>query len=225
MTSIGMLLFPRLTVLDLIGPYEVFSRMPNTRIHLVAANLDPVVSEKGLAVIPDTLLAGSPSFDVLFVPGGNGVNEMLEDEQCLSILKKQGEQARFVTSVCTGALLLGAAGLLRGYRATTHWLSLELLPLLGAEPVAERVVIDRNRITGGGITAGIDFGLTLAALIHGDPVAQEIQLMMEYDPQPPFDSGSPETAARAVVEDIRSARRVVQEDRRRKIEQVASRWR
>lgn len=225
MTSIGMLLFPRLTVLDLIGPYEVFSRMPNTLIHLVAANLDPVVSEKGLAVIPDTLLAGSPSFDVLFVPGGNGVNEMLEDGQCLGFLKKQGEQARFVTSVCTGALLLGAAGLLRGYRATTHWLSLELLPLLGAEPVAERVVIDRNRITGGGITAGIDFGLTLAALLHGDSVAQEIQLMLEYDPQPPFDSGSPASADEAVAEEIRLARRVVQEDRRRKVEQIASRCR
>ena len=190
MTSIGMLLFPRLTILDLVGPYEVFSRMPDTRIHLVAATGEPTVSEKGLAILPDTLIAESPSFDVLFVPGGNGVNEMLEDEQCRDFLQKQGEQARLVTSVCTGALLLGAAGLLRGFRATTHWLSLDLLPLLGAQPVAQRVVVDRNRITGGGITAGIDFGLTLAARLHGESVAKEIQLMMEYDPQPPFDSGS-----------------------------------
>ena len=224
MTSIGMCLFPRLTVLDLIGPYEVFSRMPNTRIHLIAATLDPVVSENDLAIIPDTLMAASPSCDVLFVPGGNGVNEMFDDEPFLAFLREQGQQARFVTSVCTGALLLGAAGLLRGYQATTHWLSLDLLPLVGAEPVAERVVVDRNRITGGGITAGIDFGLTLAALLHGESVAREIQLMMEYDPKPPFDSGSPVTADRAVVDEIRSARRVVQEDRRRKIERIVSGW-
>jgi cyclohexyl-isocyanide hydratase len=224
MTTIGMLLFPRLTILDLVGPYEVFTRMPSTRIHLVAATADSVVSEKGLAVTPDTPFAAAPQFDVLFVPGGNGVNEMLADECCVAFLCKQGEQASFVTSVCTGALLLGAAGLLRGYRATTHWLSLDLLPLVGAIPVAERVVVDRNRITGGGITAGMDFGLTLAALLHGRRVAEEIQLMMEYDPRPPFDSGSPETADCQVVEQVRAERQTVQEERRRQIERIVNRW-
>jgi cyclohexyl-isocyanide hydratase len=223
-TSIGMLLFPRLTILDLAGPYEVFARMPATRVHLVGLTAEPIASESGLAITPDTLLDEAPPFDVLFVPGGNGVNEMLADERCLAFLEQQGKQARYVTSVCTGALLLGAAGLLRGYRATTHWLSLDLLPLLGAEPVAERVVVDRNRITGGGITAGIDFGLTLAALLHGESVAEEIQLMIEYDPRPPLDCGSPQTADKAVVERVRSQRRPVQEDRRRKIEHIVSRW-
>lgn len=224
MTRIGMLLFPNLTILDLVGPYEVLSRLPNTRIHLVAASLEPLASEHGLTILPDTILAEAPEFDVLFVPGGNGVNELLDDEPCLAWLKQQGEHARFVTSVCTGALLLGAAGLLRGYRATTHWLSMDLLPLLGAAPVDERVVVDRNRITGGGITAGIDFGLTLAAALHGESVASEIQLMMQYDPQPPFQSGSPKIAAPAVVAAVRSTRQGVQEERRRKIERIVSQW-
>ena len=224
MTKIGMLLFPRLTVLDLVGPYEVFARMPGAQIHLVAATAEPIISEQGMAILPDTLLATAPLFDVLFVPGGNGVNEMLDDQPCLAFLQRQGAQARFVTSVCTGALLLGAAGLLRGYRATTHWLSLELLAILGAEPIPQRVVVDRNRITGGGITAGIDFALTLAAAIHGEQFAQEIQLMLEYNPQPPFDAGSPDTADRQVVEQVRSARRAIQAERRRKLESIARRW-
>jgi cyclohexyl-isocyanide hydratase len=223
-TLIGMLLFPRLTILDLTGPYEVFSRLPRTRICLVAATLEPVVSEQGFTMIPDSIMDESSQFDILFVPGGDGVNEMLDDERCLAFLEKQGNHARFVTSVCTGALLLGAAGLLRGYRATTHWLSLELLRLFGAEPVNARVVVDRNRVTGGGITAGIDFGLTLAAILQGESIAKEIQLMMEYNPDPPFDFGSPESAGKDVVEKVRSARRSVQDDRRRKIERIASRW-
>jgi cyclohexyl-isocyanide hydratase len=158
---------------------------------------------------------------VLCVPGGN-INDSLDDELFLAFLRRQGEQACFVTAVCTGALLLGAAGLLRGYRATTHWLSLELLRPLGAEPVAERVVIDRNRITGGGVTAGIDFGLTLAALVHGQSVAQEIQLMMEYDPQPPLRSGSPRTADAATVQRVTAARQQIQDQRRHRIERIAA---
>ncbi len=223
-TSIAMLLFPRLTVLDLIGPYEVFSRMPRARIHLVAARADLVESETGLAIRPDTLMADAPPCDVLFVPGGTGVGDLLEDEPCLAFLRAQAEQARFVTSVCTGSLLLGAAGLLRGYRATTHWLSLDLLALLTAESVGGRVVVDRNRVTGGGITAGIDFGLTLAALLHGEEVAQGIQLMMQYDPLPPFDSGAPEAADRNVVAAVRGQRQASQDARRRTIERIVSRW-
>jgi cyclohexyl-isocyanide hydratase len=223
-TTIGMLLFPRLTILDLIGPYEVFSRMPATRIFLVAASEQPVSSETGLAIIPDTVMREAPSFDVLFVPGGNGVNDLLDDEQGLAFIEKQGQQAQFVTSVCTGALLLGAAGLLRGYRATTHWLSMDLLPLMGCQAVAERVVVDRNRITGGGITAGIDFGLTLAAALHGESVAKGIQLMMEYDPRPPFNSGSPQSADQEIVDAIKSSRTAIQEVRQQKIERAVSRW-
>ena len=223
MTTVGMVLFPRLTQLDLTGPYEVFSRMPDARVHLVAARPDPVTSDHGLILVPDTIFAKAPLFDVLFVPGGNGVNEMLEDDAFLDFLYKQGKQAKYVTSVCTGALLLGAAGLLQGYRATTHWLSLDLLRLLGAEPVAERVVIDRNRITGGGVTAGIDFGLTVALHLHGEALAKEIQLMREYDPAPPFRCGSPRTADAGVVEKVKAARQQVQNDRRQRIERVARR--
>ena len=192
--SIGMVLFPGLTQLDLTGAYEVLARMPDTRVHLVAPTLHPVRSEWGLTISPDATFADAPTLDILCVPGGWGVNEYLDDEELLGFLRARGERARYITSVCSGALLLGAAGLLRGYRATTHWLSLDLLPLLGAEAVRQRVVRDRNRITGGGVTAGIDFGLALAAELFGPATAQRIQLAIEYAPAPPFDSGSPDTA-------------------------------
>ncbi len=220
MTTIGMVLFPNLTQLDLTGPYEVFCRMPNTQVKLVAASHEPVGSEHGLAFVPDMVFEESPSFDVLFVPGGPGVNRMLEDDTFLAFLRKQGEQARFVTSVCTGALLLGAAGLLRGYRATTHWLSLDLLRTVGAEPVTERVVVDRNRITGAGVTSGIDLALTVASLLHGVEVAQEIQLMMEYAPAPPFHPGLPRTAPADIVQRVSAARRAIQEERHRILSQI-----
>lgn len=217
MTTIGMILFPRLTQLDLTGPYEVFAKMPNTRIVLAAASRDPVISEHGLAIVPDTPFSEAPPFDLLFVPGGSGVNAMLDDDAFLAFLRRQGKQAQYVTAVCTGSLLLGAAGLLRGYRASTHWLSMDLLPLVGAEPVADRVVIDRNRITGGGVTAGIDMALVVISLLHGEQVAREVQLMLEYDPAPPYQSGSPRTADTATVEAIAGSRRHIQEERRRKL--------
>ena len=223
MIAVGMILFPQVTQLDVTGPYEVLARLPDTRISLTAASLDPVVSQYGLAILPDAPFAQAPLFDVLCVPGGDGINDRLDDTDFLAFLRKQGEQARFVTVVCTGGLLVGAAGLLRGYRATTHWLSLDLLPLVGAEPVAERVVIDRNRITAAGVTAGIDLGLAVAALLHGEGVAKEIQLMMEYDPAPPFRAGSPRTADAATVERIKASRQRIQEERRRKIEAASGR--
>jgi cyclohexyl-isocyanide hydratase len=192
--SVGMLLFENATQLDLTGAYEVFARMPGTRVSLLASTLEPVRTEWGLTIIPDLALSAAPSFDVICVPGGWGVNALLADDSLLNFLQAQGESARYVTSVCSGALLLGAAGLLRGYRATTHWMSLDLLTLFGAVPVAERVVRDRNRITGGGVTAGIDFALVLAAELFGESEAQRIQLAIEYDPHPPFDSGSPRVA-------------------------------
>lgn len=211
--SVGMVLFPDLTQLDLTGPYEVFARTPGAEVLLLASSLEPVRSEWGLAIVPDSTFEDAPGLDVLFVPGGPGVGPAMEDEEALGFLARREPEARYVTSVCTGSLVLGAAGLLRGYRAATHWLSMDLLGLLGAEPVFERVVKDRNRITGGGITAGIDFGLAVAAELRGEEAAKEIQLMMEYDPAPPFGSGSPESADRDLVERVRAARGPMQEKR------------
>ncbi len=212
---IGMLLFPRLTQLDLTGPYEVFAQMPDTRVHLVAHSLEKVVSAYGMPFMPDTSFDDCPPLDVLCVPGGPGIAETIESRPTLEFLRQRAPAAKFVTSVCTGALVLGAAGLLNGYRATTHWLSLDLLPVVGAVPVSERVVVDRNRITGAGVTAGIDFGLVVAAHLFGEDVARSIQLMMEYDPAPPFNSGSPRTAPAALVARIAERTRKLQEDRKR----------
>lgn len=216
--AIGMVLFPNLTQLDFTAPYEVFSRLPNARVYLLAPTLDPIYSESGLTLVPNTSFARSPDLDVLFVPGGLGVNSKLEDTEFLQFLKTQGARARYVTSVCTGSLLLAAAGLLQGYRATTHWRSMELLAMFGVETDAQRVVIDRNRITGGGITAGIDLGLVLAAELIGDIVAQEIQLWMEYNPAPPFTSGSPQTASPLVMESVQAQGQRLFEKRRQIIQ-------
>jgi cyclohexyl-isocyanide hydratase len=224
MTTVGMVLFPRLTQLDLTGPYEVFARLPDTRVLLLAAGRGPVASEHGLAILPGATFDEAPPLDVLLAPGGPGVGEGLEDDRLLNFLRRQGGQARWVVGVCTGSLLLGAAGLLRGCRAATHWLSMDLLPLLGAVPVAERVVRDRNRITGGGVTAGIDIALTVAALLHGEAVAREVQLRLEYDPRPPFASGSPRTADADTVRRVAESRRSAQEQRRRAIERLTAAW-
>jgi cyclohexyl-isocyanide hydratase len=198
-----MVMFPGLTQLDLTGAYEVLARMPDTRVYLVASTLHPVRTEWGLTILPDTTFADAPLLDVLCVPGGWGVDRHLGDDELLGFLRSRGEHARYITSVCSGALLLGAAGLLRGHRATTHWMSLDLLPLLGAEAVRQRVVRDGNRITGAGVTAGIDFGLTLAAELFGPATAQRIQLAIEYAPTPPFESGTPATAPDDIARALR----------------------
>jgi cyclohexyl-isocyanide hydratase len=220
-TRIGFLLFPRLTQLDLTGPYEVFGRLPDAQVLLVGEG--EARSDTGLRLRPDAGYSEAPQLDVLCVPGGPGVNAAMEDQALLQFLRVQATRASWVTSVCTGALVLGAAGLLRGYRATTHWLSLDLLARFGATPVRKRVVIDRNRATGGGVTAGIDFGLRLAAELRGEKVAQEIQLVMEYDPAPPFTAGSPRTASHELVESLSAARRAINEERRRIVERAAAR--
>lgn len=209
-----MVLFPNLTQLDLTGPYEVFARLPGTKVYLVAQTSTPVRSERGLTISPDATFDSVPALDVICVPGGPGVDAAMEDEVLLQFVRAQASGARYVTSVCTGALVLGAAGLLRGYRATTHWLSRDILALFGAEAIDERVVIDRNRITGGGVTAGIDFGLSVAAEIFGPAVAQEVQLMLEYSPSPPFTSGSPSSAPTGVVQNVIAARAGAQSRRR-----------
>ncbi|AHG18659.1 thiamine biosynthesis protein ThiJ [Chania multitudinisentens RB-25] len=193
--SIGLLLFPALTQLDLTGPYEVFARAPHTNVHLIWKNMKPVIADRGMAILPTVTFDTCPALDVICIPGGPGQINLMEDEETLSFIRRQSEQAKFVTSVCTGSLVLGAAGLLQGYQATTHWASLQQLALLGAEPVNARVVRDRNRITGAGVTSGIDFALNVVAEIYGDNIAQNIQLHMEYEPEPPFSSGSPRTAS------------------------------
>jgi cyclohexyl-isocyanide hydratase len=212
--DVGFLIFPQLTQLDFTGPYEVLARVPGARVHVVAAASGPVTSDSGLVLSPTATLDGCPPLDVVCVPGGPGVGDVMEDEKALAFLAAQGARAKYVTSVCTGALVLGAAGLLTGYRATTHWMSLDLLPIFGATPVRERVVVDRNRVTGGGVTAGIDFGLRLAAELRGEQAARLIQLFIEYDPAPPFDAGSPERAGVGIADRIRASRAAQQEKRR-----------
>ena len=220
---VGMVMFDGMTQLDLTGPYEVLARMPNTRVYLVASSLAPVRTEWGLTITPDVSVDDAPPLDLLCVPGGWGVDARLDDERLLGFLRVRGEHARYVTSVCSGALLLGAAGLLRGYRATTHWLSLDLLPFFGAEPVDQRVVRDRNRITGGGVTAGIDFALVVASELFGPAVAQRIQLAIEYRPAPPFESGSPHTAPEAVLQTVTRASAESLARRRAIVERIAQR--
>lgn len=221
--TVGLLAFPDLTQLDLTGPYEVFARTPGTRTIIVGTRPGPIRSEWGLALGTDCTLEDAPPLDVLFIPGGIGVNALLVDDAVLDRVAERGARAAWVTSVCTGALVLGAAGLLRGYRATTHWLSLDLLVEAGATPVEARVVRDRNRITGGGVTAGIDFALALVGELHGRQVAERIQLGIEYDPAPPFQSGSPRTAPGPLVAALRSDRASVQEERKRRLREALAR--
>jgi len=196
---IGLLLFPDITQLDLTGPYEVLTKMPGAALHLVWKTLDPVRAGGGMLLLPDTTFANCPQLDLVCVPGGAGINALLEDSSTLDFLRRQAMGARYVTSVCTGALVLGAAGLLKGRRATTHWMSCGMLEAFGAIPTPGRVVEDGTVITGGGVTAGIDFALLIAARVAGEEVARAIQLGIEYDPAPPFDSGHPDRADAALV--------------------------
>lgn len=195
--QILMLVYPRFTALDLIGPQHVFSMLgPEFKTHLVWKNKEVVQSDTGVPVRPTQSFAESTtSPEILFIPGGtDGTLAAIEDPEVREFVASRSKTAKYVTSVCTGSLVLAAAGLLRGYKATSHWLALDSLRKFGAEPVAERVVVDRNRVTGAGVTAGIDFALTLAARIKGEEYAKGLQLMMEYDPQPPFQSGNPRVA-------------------------------
>jgi cyclohexyl-isocyanide hydratase len=197
----GLVLFPGMTQLDLTGPYEVFCRLPGMRVLLVAVDSAPVRTEHGLMLSPDCTFGEAPELDVLCVPGGPGVNELMVDDRYLEFLRRAGSKAEWVTSVCTGSLVLAAAGLLKGYRATTHWRSVFFLEQLGAIGVGdERVVVDRNRITAAGVSAGIDFALLVAAKVYGEQIAQEVQLGIEYDPAPLFHAGHPRSAPSAVRE-------------------------
>ncbi|MBK5351695.1 DJ-1/PfpI family protein [Pseudomonas sp. TH41] len=199
--QIGFLLFPQVQQLDLTGPYDVLASLPDVKVHLIWKDLVPVTSSTGLILKPTITFDDCPALDVICIPGGSGVGPLMEDKETLAFIKAQAANARYVTSVCTGALVLGAAGLLKGKRATTHWAYHELLKPLGAIAVKDRVVRDGNLLTGGGITAGIDFALTLAAELFDEDTAQLLQLQLEYAPAPPFASGSPETAPASVLDE------------------------
>ena len=205
--TIGMLVYPGMFLQDLVGPLAVFESLMNRDIHLVWKDINPVGNEKPehpvlIPVKPTTTFKDCPkNLDVLFVPGGvPGTFTMMEDPEVLAFLAEQSKTARYITSVCTGSLILGAAGLLNGYKATSHWSTLDVLSELGAIPTKERIVVDRNRITGGGVTAGIDFGLKIVSLLRNENYAKAVQLYLEYNPEPPFDAGTPEKAPKVVTQ-------------------------
>ena len=221
--SVAFLLYPDLTQLDLTGPAQFLSRLGHAEIHYVAKDASPVPTDAGFAIMPTATYADVADADILCVPGGISCVDAMEDEETLAWVRAVGAEAQWVTSVCTGSLILAAAGLLQGYRAGCHWAWREHLQLFGAEPVAERVVFDRNRVTGGGVTAGIDFALALTAAIRGEAHARLIQLALEYDPAPPFDSGSPERASPELLGIYRKRAEAIAPDREARIREVAAR--
>ena len=201
--QIGFLIYPGVVQLDVMGAYQVLAFPPNANIHLICQTTDPIVSNEGLIITPTTTFDDCPQLDVICVPGGGiGQVEVMQSKETIDFLQRISKTARYITSVCTGSLVLAKANLLDGYKATCHWAFREHLAALGVEVVTERIVIDRTRITGAGVTSGIDFALTLTSLLWGEDVAKMTQLMMEYNPQPPFDAGSPETADKSVVKSL-----------------------
>ncbi len=223
MTTFALLLFPALTQLDLTGPYEVFCRCPGAQVHLVWKSMDSVVTEHGMRILPTTTFQELPQADVLCVPGGFGVNALLTDDETLAYVRQLAGGARYITSVCTGALVLGAAGLLRGRRATTHWTALDYLAAFGATPAAGRSVTDGPVVPGGGVTAGIDFALELASAMHGRAVAEAIQLGIEYNPAPPFHAGHPDVAPPEITAALREKSLPRQAERAAQVRLAAAR--
>ncbi|WP_407166803.1 DJ-1/PfpI family protein [Bradyrhizobium sp. ORS 111] len=221
--QIGSLLFEAVDQIDLTGPFEVLSRIPNSTYRIYAKTMAPVRDIKGLRLTPDATLAEAPPLDVLHVPGGFGQEALMEDAEVVDWIRRQAAGACSIFSVCTGALLCGAAGLLRGRRATTHWASFHLLPLFGAIPVNERVVVDGGYIFAAGVTAGIDGALRLAAELRGEDAARAIQLYMAYAPEPPFDSGTPETAPPAILQQARQAVQAITAQREDTARRIAAR--
>lgn len=201
---IGLVIYPGMTQLDITAPHQVFSFIPEAQVHMLWKNLQPVTSGEGLTILPTTTFDECPQLDVICVPGGGmGTVETMADSEMLQFLKQQSQTAKYITSVCTGSLILAAAGLLQGYRAGCHWLFREYLAMLRVEVGTQRVVVDRNRITGGGVTAGIDFGLVVVSHLCGEETAKRIQLVLEYNPAPPFDAGCPENAGEILVEQVK----------------------
>jgi cyclohexyl-isocyanide hydratase len=205
--TIGFVIFPELTQLDFTGPLQVLSRLPQSTTHIVAKTAAPVPSDCGLGLVPTCTFADCPPLDLICVPGGNqGVIDAIGDRETVEFVRRQASRARYITSVCTGAFILGAAGLLEGRRATTHWAFTDLLPLVGATHEKARIVKDGNVITAGGVTSGIDFGLSVVAELGGETVARTIQLGIEYDPAPPFDSGHPDRAPGGLASTLLTSR-------------------
>jgi cyclohexyl-isocyanide hydratase len=204
--QIAMLVYPGMTAMDMVAPQLIFSGLMNSDVHLVWRSKDPVTSDTGIPIIPTMTFAECPAeLDILFVGGGTrGTWALMNDPEVMALFQSRGARAKLVTSVCTGSLVLGAAGLLNGYKATSHWVARDLLPLVGAIPVNARVVEDRNRITGAGVTAGMDFALRVASRLRGEEYAQILELANEYDPQPPFKSGNPQDASPKVKEFVSS---------------------
>ena len=219
---IGFVLYPEVTALDVVGPFEVLARLPESSVRFVGARRGPVQAQHGLSLHVDTPYEECPQLDVLCVPGGPGQMACMEDAPLLRFLGAQAVGARWITSVCTGSLILGAAGLLQGYRATTHWRYMECLRDLGAVPVHKRVVADRNRLTGAGVSAGLDLGLFLSALLAGEQAAQTIQLQLEYDPQPPFHAGAPERADVELVTAVQERTAQLHDRRREQTRQIGA---
>ncbi len=200
--KIAFLLYPQFTALDVVGPHYMLASLMGSKVYLVAKTLDPVESDLKMAIVPSATFEQCPAdLDIICVPGGtNGTLAAMQDEATIAFLKDRGSRAKLVTSVCTGSLVLAAAGLLKGYKATSHWAAREVLREFGAEPVDARVVVDRNRITGGGVTAGLDFGLQIIAKLRDQRYAEGVQLLAEYAPEPPFNTGTPHTAPKESVD-------------------------
>ena len=210
----GFFIFDEMQLLDFAAPYDEFCSTPEIEVSLIGESLRPITTTSGLSFAPDHDISTILPLDVLCIPGGNGVNQFLNNEPVLEFFRKEAKETRFLTSVCTGSLILGASGLLKGRKATTHWSAMEFLPLFGATPVQERVVVDGDIITAGGITAGMDFGLVIIAKLLGQETAEKTQLLMQYDPEPPFDCGTPEKAPKALVEQLQQQNNT---DERKKI--------
>jgi cyclohexyl-isocyanide hydratase len=221
--QIGLLTFPKVTQLDLTGPVQVFSNLPGVQVHLIWKRIEPVASDSVLTLTPTTTFADCPQLDVICVPGGLGTNDMVNDEEMLDFLRRQAKSAKYITSVCTGSLVLGAAGLLQGYKAATHWTAMEFLAAFGAIPTKERVCVDRNRVTGGGVTAGIDFALTLVSIMFDRRTAEAIQLGLEYNPAPPFTAGSPDSAPPEILALLKDRIAPAQARRAEAIDRAAAR--
>ncbi|MGJ5180936.1 DJ-1/PfpI family protein [Bradyrhizobium oligotrophicum] len=222
--EIGLLFFPGMTQLDVTGPFEVLARLPGARIHLLWKRIEPITSDVGLTLLPTTAFADCPRLDVLCVGGGPGQMALMDDLEVMTFVAKAGATARYVTSVCAGCFILAGAGLLDGYRSACHWLSRDQLAILGAIPVEDRIVVDRNRISGGGVTAGIDFAFQVAAALCGSDVAKRLQLMLEYDPNPPFDINE-RNAPPEMIAEIRASARSMLDERRRSNERAMTRLR
>ena len=211
--SIGALIFPEMDQCDFTGPFEVLARIPDSTFYTLWKEKEIIRDKRGMQLLPDTSLAEAPQLDVLLVPGGYGQEQVATDSEVLAFIRQQAKHALYVFSVCTGTLICGAAGLLHGRKATTHWTAMEALPLYGAIPSDDRVVIDSNFVSAGGVTSGIDGAFVVAALLRGDQIAQEIQLYMAYDPQPPFDSGSPVKAPADILSAVRARAQPITEQR------------